>query len=137
MNLIGHPVLPMFAAAALLAGAASSAFADGHFEHWRHFITGQDGTKAYYYAASVKPIRHIKTGQVVGMHVWAGWQNPNGTYNKGRYSVYCDMGTYDLEGDVNGAADGTETSGDAVLGQPYQPESFVDALASVVCRAAK
>jgi hypothetical protein len=86
---------------------------------------------------AVKPIHHVKTGQLVANSVWAGWENGDGSFNKGRYTIYCWSGDYTLEGDVQGTKDGVEQSGQDVFEQSYQSESFVWWLADAVCKRAK
>lgn len=107
------------------------------FSGWRKFADGGDGSKWYYFLASVKPIYHYQTGKFLGEYVWAGWENADGTYDQARYSIYCASGTYMMDGHVEGSSVGAEKGGMNIMNEePYRPQSFVWVLAEVVCSKA-
>jgi hypothetical protein len=105
----------------------------GHFDGWHKFGSGSDGSGWYLFADSVKPIHHVKTGKLVGGYVWAGWSMPDGSYSQGRYSVYCEAGTYTMDGGVQGNSVGVEVSLPLIFKEPYRPQTFQYILAGVVC----
>jgi hypothetical protein len=83
----------------------------------------------------VKPIHHAQTGKYLGVYAWAGWQNPDGSYDMAQYGLYCDQGGYTYQGHVVANAAGKETQGqDWVLNSiPARPGTFPYLLLRKVC----
>src|SRR5215469_17335605 len=93
-----------------LAASATAVGADPHTS-WEKYSQSDDGTIAYYLPASVQPKRHPKTNKVLGYYVWAGWEKPDGSYNKTRYLLSCLSGEFTTEASVDGTAGGQEQNG--------------------------
>jgi hypothetical protein len=110
----------------------------GHFDGWRKFGEGVNGSKWYYFPASVKPIHHDQTGKYLGEFVWAGSEAPGGSYDLAHYMIHCANGTFMVEGHVAAASNGSESdAGGDYDEEPYQPETFVWVLAEIVCGKSK
>jgi hypothetical protein len=116
-----------------LAASATAVGADPPVS-WKKYSQSDDGTIAYYLPASVQPIRQPKTNKVLGYSVWAGWEKPDGSYNKTRYLLNCLSGEFTTAASVDGTAGGVEENrSPSVMAQPYMPGTFVWALAEVIC----